>query len=115
MRIALSARVNTSEQTTANQRLDLRQYYAARGWQHVVERVDTGISGSKDSRTALDNLVRDAKRRRSDALGVWELDRLGRSLRHLMLLFHELAAPGVAFVRSSEGIDTTTRAGRLQP
>ncbi len=47
-------------------------------------------------------------------LVVWRLDRLGRNLRHLILLLDELAAVGVAFVSLAEGIDATTPAGRLQ-
>jgi DNA invertase Pin-like site-specific DNA recombinase len=72
------------------------------------------VSGAKDSRPALDTLVRDAKRRRFDTLVVWRLDRLGRNLRHLILLLEELQALGVAFVSLSEGIDATTPAGKLQ-
>ena len=44
----------------------------------------------------------------------WRLDRLGRNLRHLILLLDDLQATGVAFVSLSEGIDATTPAGRLQ-
>jgi len=55
-----------------------------------------------------------AKRRRLDVLVCWRLDRLGRSLRHLILLLDELAAVGVAFVSLNAGIDTGTPAGRLQ-
>jgi DNA invertase Pin-like site-specific DNA recombinase len=60
----------------------------------------------------LDTLVRDTKRRRFDTLIVWRLDRLGRNLRHLILLLDELHAMGVAFVSLAEGIDATTPAGR---
>ncbi len=76
--------------------------------------MDRGVSGSKDRRPALDQLVADAKRRRFDTLVVWRLDRLGRSLRHLILLLDELQALGIAFVSLGEGIDTATPAGRLQ-
>ena len=55
-----------------------------------------------------------AKQRRFDVLVVWRLDRLGRSLRHLILLLDDLQALGVAFVSLGEGIDATTPAGRLQ-
>ena len=54
------------------------------------------------------------KRRRFDVLVCWRLDRLGRNLRHLILLLDELQAVGVAFVSLAEGIDATTPAGRLQ-
>ncbi len=58
--------------------------------------------------------MRDAKRRRFDVLICWRLDRLGRNLRHLILLLDGLQALGVAFVSLAEGIDATTPAGRLQ-
>ena len=83
------------------------------GWA-VTEFVDQGVSGAKDRRPALDRLIRDAKRRQFDVLVCWRLDRLGRNLRHLILLIDELHALGVAFVSLAEGIDATTPAGRLQ-
>ena len=84
-----------------------------RGWT-AVEYVDRGVSGAKDRRPALDELLKAARRRRFDVLVCWRLDRLGRNLRHLILLLDELQALGVAFVTLGEGIDTTTPAGRLQ-
>jgi DNA invertase Pin-like site-specific DNA recombinase len=54
------------------------------------------------------------KRRKFDVVICWRLDRLGRNLRHLLLLLDELNALGVAFVGIGEGIDATTPTGRLQ-
>ena len=113
MRAALYARVSTLDQEPENQLQELRRYVEARGWT-AREYVDRGISGAKDKRPALDELVRNAKRRRFDVLVCWRLDRLGRNLRHLILLLDELHAVGVAFVSLAEGIDATTPAGRLQ-
>jgi DNA invertase Pin-like site-specific DNA recombinase len=113
LRAALYARVSTNEQTCSNQLLELRRYAEARGWT-VTEYVDEGVSGAKQSRPALDRLLKDARRRRLDALVVWRLDRLGRNLRHLILTLDELTALGVSFVSLGEGIDTSTPAGRLQ-
>ena len=87
--------------------------YRARSWTSV-EYVDRGISGSKDRRPALDALIKDAKRRRFDVLVCWRLDRLGRSLKHLVTLLDDLQVLGVAFVSLQEGIDATTPAGKLQ-
>ncbi len=112
-RAAVYARVSTLEQTTENQLSELRRYIAQRGWT-AHEYVDNGVSGSTDSRPALDRLLRDAKRRRFDVLVCWRLDRLGRNLRHLILFLEELQALGIAFVSLAEGIDATTPAGRLQ-
>jgi DNA invertase Pin-like site-specific DNA recombinase len=72
------------------------------------------VSGAKDSRPALDVMVKDARARRLDTVVVWRLDRLGRNLRHLIMLLEDLAAVGVGFVSLGEGIDTATPAGRLQ-
>ncbi len=113
LRAAIYARVSTFDQEPENQLADLRKYVQARGWS-AHEYTDKGISGAKDRRPALDALVRDAKRRKLDVLVCWRLDRLGRNLRHLILLLDELQALGVAFVSLQEGIDATTPAGRLQ-
>jgi DNA invertase Pin-like site-specific DNA recombinase len=113
VRAAIYARVSTSDQTCENQILELHRYADARGWT-AVDFVDRGVSGAKDRRPALDDLVAAARRRRVDVLVVWRLDRLGRSLKHLVMLLEELQALGVAFVSLAEGIDATTPAGKLQ-
>jgi DNA invertase Pin-like site-specific DNA recombinase len=110
---ALYARVSTYEQEPENQLEELRRYAKARGWESL-EFVDRGISGSKDRRPALDQLVALAKRKKVDAVVVWRLDRLGRSLRHLVTLVEEWSALGVDFISLGEAIDTTTPAGKLQ-
>ena len=85
----------------------------ARGWT-AVEFVDWGVPGSRDRRPALDAVLTSIKRRQFDVLVCWRLDRLGRSLKHLVTLLDELQALGVAFVSLAEGIDATTPAGKLQ-
>jgi len=112
-RAAIYARVSTFEQTPENQLAKLRRYCEARGWT-ATEYVDTGVSGAKDRRPALDALLRNAKRRRFDVLVCWRLDRLGRTLRHLVTLIEDLNSLGIGFVTLGEGIDTTTPSGRLQ-
>jgi DNA invertase Pin-like site-specific DNA recombinase len=112
MRAATYARVSTFDQEPENQRQELRRYAQARQWS-TTEFVDRGISGSKDKRPALDAMLRECKRRKVDVV-VCRLDRLGRNLRHLIMLVDELAALGISFVSLAEGIDATTPAGRLQ-
>ena len=114
MRAAIYARVSTLEQEPENQLAELRRYVEARGWTAVAEFTDRGVSGSKEKRLALDQLVADAKRRKVDVVVCWRLDRLGRNLKHLIGLLDELAALGVSFVSLAEGIDATTPAGKLQ-
>ena len=84
-RCALYARVSTTDQHCENQLAELRAFCAARGWTVTREYLDQGVSGAKERRPALDELVRDARRRRFDVLACWRLDRLGRNLRHLVL------------------------------
>ena len=113
MRAALYARVSTADQTCENQMLELRGYVAARGWTGT-EFIDSGISGAKDKRPALDQLLIAVRRRKVDVVVVWSLDRLGRSLRHLIALLDEFQGTGVGFISLREGLDCTTPAGRLQ-
>jgi DNA invertase Pin-like site-specific DNA recombinase len=113
MRAAIYARVSTLDQHVENQLTELRQYVERRGWS-AVEYVDRGVSGAKDRRPALDEMLKAARRRRFDVLVCWRLDRLGRNLRHLVMLLDELQALGIGFVTLGEGIDTSTPAGRLQ-
>jgi len=114
-RVALYARVSTvnTHQGVEPQIAELREYAARRGWQIAGEYKDVGISGSKDSRPALNKLMADAKRRRFDVVLVSKLDRFGRSLRHLVNALAELEAVGVAFVSLRDNLDLGTPSGRL--
>lgn len=113
-RIGLYARVSTlNGQHPEMQLHDLREYAARRGWQIGGEYVDEGVSGSKESRPALNRLLADARQRKLDAVLVWKLDRFGRSLKHLVNALADLEALGVAFVSIRDNIDLTTPSGRL--
>jgi DNA invertase Pin-like site-specific DNA recombinase len=92
---------------------ELREYADRRGWQIADVYTDAGVSGSKDSRPALNRLMADAKQRRMDVVLVWKLDRFGRSLRHLVNALAELEALGVAFVSLRDNLDLATPSGRL--
>ena len=113
LRAAIYARVPTFDQEPENQLAELRRYVLARNWT-AREYVDQGVSGAKDRWPALDQLIHDAKRRQFDVLICWRLDRLGRSLKHLVTWLDELQLLGIAFVSLAEGIDATTPAGKLQ-
>ena len=98
MRAAFYVRVSTLDQNLDNQLDDLRKYVAQRGWGEAVEYADKA-SGAKDSRPALDALLKAARRREFDVVVVWRLDRLGRSLKHLLDVLHELTALGLRSCR----------------
>ncbi len=113
-RIAIYARVSTSGgQSVDMQLLDLRELAKRRDFDPVGEYCDEGISGSEESRPALDALLRDARRRKFDAVLVWKLDRLGRSLVHLVHLLQDLRGLEVELISFSEGLDFTTTTGKL--
>ena len=113
--IALYARVSTKNngQDPETQLLALREYAQARGLEISTEYVDVGISGSKDRRPALDQLMKDARHRRFDAVLVARFDRFARSTRHLVLALEEFTALGIDFISLSESIDTSTPMGKM--
>ncbi len=113
VRVALYARVSTTDQSVDPQLDALRSYATARRLEVAEEYIDHGVSGSKDRRPALDEMMAKAKRRSFDAVAVVKLDRLARSTRHLTQLAAELEALGVDLIVTDQGIDTSTPAGRL--
>ena len=110
-RVGIYARVSTTDQSTGSQLLDLRKYVSDRGWQIYREFVDEGISGTKDSRPALDQLMADAKKRKFDIVLVWRFDRFARSTRHLINALEEFKNLGIDFVSFQENIDTASPLG----
>src|ERR1700678_4134992 len=104
-RVALYARVSTTngDQNPETQLIALREYCEQRGWKIAEEYVDR-ISGVKERRPSLDKLMADAKRRKFDTLLVWKLDRLGRSLTHLLNTLAEFDALGISFVSLTNAI-----------
>jgi len=113
MKVGIYSRVSTHEQTTAGQLDELRLFCERRKWEIVVEYTDEGISGSKESRPGLNQLLIDARRRKFDVVLVYRYDRFARSLRQLVNALCEFDALGIHFVSLHEGVDTSTPNGRL--
>lgn len=72
---------------------------------------DEGISGYAVVRPGLDACL--ASLKKGDCLVVWKLDRLGRSLEHLITTVKKMEEEGIGFQSLSEGFDTTTPAGKM--
>ena len=114
MRVGLYARVSTTNgQSPEMQLAELREYATRRRWKVFREYVDVGVSGSKESRPKLNELMSDAHQRKIDAVVVWKVDRFGRSLKHLVNALADLDSYGVAFVSLRDNLDLSTPSGRL--
>jgi DNA invertase Pin-like site-specific DNA recombinase len=100
-------------QTTDTQALALREYAERRGFEVAGEYRDEGISGSKDSRPALDRLMKDARTRRFDLVVVARFDRFARSVSHLLRALEEFNHLGINFISLSESVDTSTPMGKM--
>ncbi len=111
-RVALYARVSTSDQTAENQLRALREHAERASWTIVAEYTDHAVSGTREKRAGLDRLMADARRRRFDLIAVAALDRLGRNLRHLVTLLDELQHLGIGLVSLREALDLTSPIGR---
>jgi len=113
--VALYARVSTDGQTTENQLQELRKVADRNGWQIIQEFVDHGISGAKgrDQRPAFDEMCKGVVRKEFDLVMAWSVDRLGRSLQHLVTFLDELHSKKVDLFLHRQGIDTTTPAGKM--
>jgi DNA invertase Pin-like site-specific DNA recombinase len=114
MRVAIYARVSTDGQSVNSQLAELREVATRRGWTVVQEFTDKGISGAKgrDGRPALDAMLKAATRREFDLVATWAVDRLGRSLQHLVAGLGDLQAAGVGLYLHKQGLDTSTPSGR---
>jgi DNA invertase Pin-like site-specific DNA recombinase len=114
-RMAIYARVSTTNhgQDVTLQTRELEQFAEARGWNMVDAYIDSGVSGTKDSRPELNRLMADAHKRRFDVVAVWRFDRFARSVSHLLRALETFSALGIAFVSLSENVDTTTPTGKM--
>jgi DNA invertase Pin-like site-specific DNA recombinase len=105
--VVIYTRVSTDKQTTDSQLASLREYCARHNWRDVQVITDT-ISGSKISRKGLDALMKAVRAGKVDVVLCYNLDRLGRSLSHLVQLLGEFAAHKVALIVPGQGINTSS-------
>lgn len=98
------ARVSTKDQKLQLQEDALKKY----GCEKIFTDV---ISGVKSERPGLDKALKYA--REGDMLVVWKLDRLGRSIKHLIELINSLNERKISFTSLQENIDTSTSTGKL--
>jgi len=112
--VAIYLRVSTTGQTTENQRRELEAVADRSGWEIVEIYEDAGVSGAKgrDKRPAFDSMLKDATRRKFDLIMAWSVDRLGRSLQHLLSFITDLQAVNCDLYLHQQALDTSTPSGR---
>lgn len=113
--VALYARVSTDSQTVENQLQELQAVAQRQGWIVAAVFIDEGISGAKgrDKRPGFDALLTGVARRDFDQIMAWSVDRLGRSLPHLVSFLGDIQVKGVDLYLHQQGLDTSTPSGRM--
>lgn len=112
-RVAIYARVSSSQQTTQNQLLVLRELAESQDSTVVLEFVENGVSGVKKDRDALNAMLTAAKARKFETLYVYSIDRLSRSVKNLIETVETLNSLGVTIVFKRENIDTQSAMGQF--
>ena len=112
MGVAIYARVSTDEQTNQNQEFELKKVAKRMGWTVTAVYAAT-ISGAKSKRPELDKLLKSAMRKEIDVIMAWSVDRLGRSLQHLVTLLADIQSKEVDLYLHQQGIDTTVPSGKM--
>src|SRR6516164_3631572 len=108
--VALYLHVSTTDQTIANQRRELKAAAERHGWKVVAEFTDNGISGSngRDKRPGFNDLLKAIGRREFDMVAAWSVDRLSRSLAHLVQFLGEIhAKTGILRTAKMCGVGTS--------
>ena len=109
------ARSSTDGQTPEKQLQELQNIADQNGWRVAREYVDQGISfpKGKDQRPEFDEMCRGIKEGDFDLIMTWSVDRLGRSLPHLISFLDELYLSKVDLFLHKQGINTTTPGGKM--
>ena len=109
------SRVSTNEQTVENQLRVLREVAEKRGLEVVREISDEGISGAKgrDERPGFDELIKGSVKNEWDIILVWDVSRLGRSLKHLVSFLEDIQSAHCDLYIHQSGIDTSTPSGKM--
>lgn len=113
MKVAIYCRVSTDDQHVEKQ-VSICQEWCGRNDHEVFEVYTDTISGSKSSRPQFNKMLDDMRHYKFRAIVITKLDRLGRSLQHLISLIDEFKSKGVELIAVTQNIDTSSPAGRLQ-
>ncbi|MBC8554482.1 MAG: recombinase family protein [Candidatus Brocadiales bacterium] len=110
-KVAIYVRVSTKDQSVDMQLSDLERYSKERDLNVFKVYKDNGVSGTKETRPALSELMNDARKRKFDTVLVWRFDRFARSTKHLVTALYEFRNLGIDFISYQENIDTSSPLG----
>lgn len=110
MKVGIYVRVSTEKQKFDSQLHDLKRDAERRGWT-IYKIYEDKMSGTKDNRPGLNQLMKDARRRKFNVLLVWRFDRFARSSKHLINVVEELSCLNINFVSYQENIDLKSPMG----
>lgn len=113
MKIVIYARVSTTDQIIDTQLMALREYCLRHNYEIAEEYIDDGFSGKDTKRPRFEAMLSDIRQGKVQTVICYKLDRIGRSLKHLLNLFEEFSNRGIGFISYSQNIDTTTPEGRM--
>lgn len=114
MKVAIYCRVSKGGQQDVSKQVEACKKYCEVQGHEIYKIYEDEISGVKESRPSFNELLNDMRQYKFKAIIVTKLDRLGRSLQHLLSLFDEFNKKNVDFVAVTQNIDTTTSSGKLQ-
>ena len=114
-KVAIYCRVSTLDQTVDNQLIELRDHCSKMGWEIAKEYADEGLSGtlSRDKRPAFNEMIKDAYRKRFDLVVCWDISRLGRSMKELVMFLSDMKDRDIGICSVRQGFDTSTTMGEM--
>ena len=114
-KVAIYCRVSTLDQTVDNQLIELRDHCSKMGWEITKEYSDEGLSGtlSRDKRPAFNEMIKDAYRKRFDLVVCWDISRIGRSMKELVMFLSDMKDRDIGICSVRQGFDTSTTMGEM--
>ena len=114
-KVAIYTSVSTLDQIIDNQLIELRDCCSKMGWEITKEYADEGLSGTLSSgkRPALNSLIKDAYRKKFDSVVYWDISRLGRSMKKLILFLSDMKDRDIGICSVRQGFDTSTSMGEI--
>ena len=99
----------------SNQLIEIRDHCSKMGWEIVKEYVDEGLSGtlSRSKRPAFNEMIKDAYRKKFDSVVCWDISRLGRSMKNLIMFLSDMKDRDIGICSLRQGFEASTSMGEI--